>query len=303
MEQLNYHHLLYFWTVVREGGIAAASRALHVGRPSISMQLKTLEAFIGSPLFTRRGRYLELTETGRLVYGYAEDIFQTGRELIDAVRGRATGRPLTFRVGIADVMAKLVAFQLLLPALDLDERVALECREDKPTRLFAELAVHQLDLVLSDIPLAPGIDVKAYNHVMGESTTTLFAAPELVRRLKRRLPRSLTNVPFLMPSKNTAIRRPIELWLEEEDLRPVIIGEFEDSALMKVFGQAGRGVFPAPTVVQEQICKKYDVQVLCQLESVRERFYAISPERKIRHPAVARIVENAKEGLFPRHAG
>ena len=298
MEWLNYHHLLYFWTVVREGGIAAASRKLHVGRPSISMQLKSLETFIGSPLFTRRGRYLELTETGKLVHGYADDIFKTGRELVDAVRGRATGRPLIFRVGIADVMAKLVAFQLLEPALDIDGPIALECREDEPTRLFAELAVHELDLVLSDIPLAPGLDVKAYNHVMGESTTTLFAAPGLARRLKRRFPGSLTGAPFLMPSRNAAIRRQLEHWLDAEDVHPVIIGEFEDSALMKVFGQAGRGVFPAPTVVREQICKKYGVRALGELEHVRECFYAISPERKIKHPAVARIVANAKEGLF-----
>ena len=303
MEWLNYHHLHYFWTVVREGGIAAASRKLHVGRPSISMQLKSLEVFIGSPLFTRRGRYLELTETGKLVHGYAEDIFQTGRELVDAVRGRATGRPLTFRVGVADVMAKLVAFKLLEPALDVDGRVALECREDEPTRLFAQLAVHELDLVLSDIPLAPGLGVKAYNHVMGESTTTLFAAPELARRLKRQFPRSLSGAPFLMPSKGAAIRRQLELWLEEEDVRPVVIGEFEDSALMKVFGQAGRGVFPAPTVVQEEITKKYGVRALGELEHVRERFYAISPERKISHPAVARIVEKAKEGIFRSSAG
>ena len=298
MEWLNYHHLLYFWTVVGEGGIAAASRKLHVGRPSISMQLKSLEAFIGSPLFTRRGRYLELTETGKLVHGYAEDIFHTGRELVDAVRGRVTGRPLTFRVGIADVMAKLVAFRLLEPALDVDEQVVLECREAEPTRLFAELAVHELDLVLSDIPLPPGLDVKAYNHAMGESTTTLFAAPELARRLKRGFPRSLSGTPFLMPSKKTAVRRRLELWLEQEDLHPVIVGEFEDSALMKVFGQAGCGVFPAPSVVREPICKKYGVRALGELEHVWERFYAISPERKIKHPAVARIVERAKAGIF-----
>jgi len=303
MEWLNYNHLHYFWVVVREGGIAAASRRLHVGRPAISMQLKSLEAFVGSPLFTRRGRYLALTETGKLVHGYAEDIFQTGNELIDAVRGRATGRPLTFRVGIVDVMAKLVAFQLLEPALEGDERIVLECREDEPKRLFAELAVQNLDLVLSDIPLAPGLDVKAYNHAMGESTTTLYAAPALARRLKRKFPHSLTGAPFLMPSKGAAIRRQLELWLEEEDVRPVIIGEFEDSALMKVFGQAGRGVFPAPTVVQEEITKKYGVRALGELDRVRERFYAISPERKIKHPAVARIVAHAKGEIFRATAG
>ncbi len=298
MEWLNYHHLHYFWTVVREGGIAAASRRLHVGRPSISMQLKSLEAFLGSPLFTRRGRYLELTETGKLVYGYAEDIFETGQQLVEAVRGRPTGRPLVLRVGIADVMTKRVAFRLLLPALDEAEQVTLECREDHPRRLFAELAVHELDLVLSDVPLAPGLDVKAYNHVMGESTITLFATPELARKVKPRFPRSLDEAPFLVPARNTAIRRSLDHWFEAEDVRPRIVGEFEDSALLKVFGQAGRGVFPAPSIVADEIVAQYGVRVVGEARSVRERFYAISPERKVKHPAVVRIIESAKAELF-----
>ncbi|MFT4513762.1 MAG: LysR family transcriptional activator of nhaA, partial [Planctomycetota bacterium] len=241
MEWLNYHHLLYFWTVAHEGGIAAASRKLGVGRPAISMQMKSLEGFIGSSLFTRRGKHLTLTETGEMVLRYADDIFHTGRELVDAVRGRPLGRPRRFRVGIADVMAKLVAFQLLLPAVDADEDTILECREDEPNRLFAELAVHELDLVLSDIPVAPGLDVRAYNHVMGESTTTLFATPAIARKLKSKFPSSLSGAPFLMPSKASAIRHSLEQWLQQKDLRPTVIGEFEDGALMKVFGQAGRG--------------------------------------------------------------
>ena len=298
MEWLNYHHLHYFWTVAREGGIAAASRKLHVGRPSISMQLKSLETFLGAPLFERRGRYLELTDTGQLVYGYAENIFQTGRELVDAVRGRPTGRPLTLRVGIADVMAKLVAFQMLQPALDFDDQLALECREDHPNQLFSQLALHELDLVLSDIALGPGIDVKAYNHLIGESTITLFAVPALARRLRRRYPDSLSGEPFLMPSTSSAIRRSLDLWLETHGLRPVIVGEFEDSALLKVFGQAGRGVFPAPTVVKQRVIQQYGVRALGEVDSVRERFYAISPERRIKHPAVAQIVQLAKERLF-----
>ncbi len=298
MEWLNYHHLLYFWMTVREGSIAGASRKLLVGRPSVSMQLKSLETFIGAPLLVRHGPRLELTDTGKMVYGYAEDIFQTGKELLEAVRGRPTGRPVTFRVGVADVMAKLVAFQLLLPALDFDEQMSLECREDHPQRLFADLAVHELDLVLSDIPLAPGIDVKAYNHVVGQSTTTLFAAPALAKQLRRGFPKSLDQQPLLMPSRHTAIRRALEIWFDEQGLRPTVVAQFEDSALLKVFGQAGRGVFPAPTVVKDQVCKQYGVRALGELDSVRERFYAISPERKIKHPAVACIVESAKSGLF-----
>lgn len=302
MEWLNYHHLFYFWTVAREGSVAAASRQLHVGRPAISMQLKSLEKFVGADLFRRRGRYLELTKTGELVLTYAEDIFSTGRELVDVLRGGPTGRPQRFRIGIADVMAKIVAFQLLLPALDADSQVLLECREDDPNRLFGQLAVHELDLVLSDIPLAPGLDVSAFNHVMGESTTTLFAAPDLARRLETGFPGSLGGEAFLMPSKAAAIRNSLQHWLDEQGLRPTVVAEFEDGALMKVFGQAGRGVFPGPTVVAEQICNTYGVVPVSELESVRERFYAISPERKIRHPGVARIVESAKHGIFATSA-
>ena len=298
MEWLNYHHLLYFWTVVQEGGIAAASRKLQIGRPAISMQVKSLEAFVGAPLFTRRGRHLALTETGKLVHAYAGEIFRTGRELVEAVRGRPVGRPLVLRVGIADVMAKLVAFRLLLPALDADRQTALECREEHPERLFAELAVHELDLVLSDIPLSPGLDVRAYNHVVGESTITLFAAPALAARLRRRFPRSLDGEPFLMPSRATSIRRSLDHWLEEQEVRPRVVGEFEDSALIKVFGQAGHGVFPAPTVVQDEVRRQYGVRPIGVLEGVRERYYAISPERRIKHPAVALIVERARRDLF-----
>ncbi len=298
MEWLNYHHLHYFWIVVQEGGIAAASRKLHVGRPSISMQLKQLETFVGSPLFHRRGRLLELTDTGRMVYSYAEEIFRTGRELVDAIRGRPTGRPLLLRVGIADVMAKLVSFQLLEPALEFDERVALECREDRPNRLFGDLAMHELDLVLSDVALPPGLDVRAYNHLMGESTVTLFAVPSLQRKLVKNFPASLDGAPFLMPSRDSATRTPLELWLEENDLHPEIVAEFEDSALLKTFGRAGYGVFPAPTVVREHIERQYAARAIGELETVKESFYAISPERRIKHPAVTRIVQSAREGLF-----
>lgn len=298
MEWLNYHHLYYFWTVVREGGITAASRVLHVGRPSISMQIKSLEAFVGAPLFERRGRKLEPTETGRLVFSYAEEIFSAGRELVDAVRGREVGRPLRFRVGIADVMAKLVAFRLLEPTLDGDPPIVLECSEDSPRKLFGELAVHQLDLVLSDVPLSPGLDVRAYNHLLGESTISLFAAPRLVEGLAADFPASLEGAPMLLPGAQAAIRRSLEQWLEATGVRPRVVARFEDSALLKVFGQAGRGVFPAPTVVAGEVEEQYGVVRIAELEEVRDRFYAISPERRIRHPAVALLVDRAKAALF-----
>lgn len=303
MEWLNYHHLLYFWTVVREGGIAAAGRKLAVGRSSISTQLKSLEGFVGSPLFIRNGRQLELTETGELVRRYADDIFQTGQELVDAIRGRPAGKPRTLRVGIVDVMAKWVAFQLLEPVLDLEDEVALYCREEEPNRLFAELAVHELDLVLSDVPVPPSLNLKAYNHAVGETTTTLFASPDLSRRLKPKFPESLSGTPLLMPSPNTAIRRALEFWLDEQDLHPTCIGEFQDSALMVVFGQAGRGVVPAPTIVKNEFARQYGLRAIGELEDVRQRFYVISPERKIKHPAVACIVDGARKRIRSRAPG
>lgn len=295
MEWLNYHHLLYFWTVVREGGIAAAGRKLGVGRSSISTQLKSLEGFVGSPLFDRNGRQLELTETGELVRRYADDIFQTGQELVEAIRGRPPGKPRTLRVGIVDVMAKWVAFQLLEAALDLEDEVALYCREEEPNRLFAELAVHELDLVLSDVPVPPSLNLKAYNHAVGETTTTLYASSELSRLLKPEFPGSLSGAPLLMPSPNTSIRRALEYWLDEHDLHPKRIGEFQDSALMVVFGQAGRGVVPAPTIVKDEFARQYGLRAIGELEEVHQRFYVISPERKIKHPAVACIVDSARK--------
>ncbi len=298
MEWLNYNHLHYFWTVVQEGSVAAASRKLMVGRPSISMQLKSLEASLGEQLFERHGRRLELTEAGKTVYGYADVIFETGRELLDAVHTRGGGNVKTLRVGIADVMAKLVTFQLLAPAMRGEDAVRLVCREDHPRQLFAALAVHELDLVLSDIPPSPGLDVKAYNHVLGESTASLFAAPSLAAKLRRGFPRSLDRAPFLMPSRDTAIRASLDLWLDQNEIRPEIVGEFDDSALLKVFGQAGFGVFPAPTAVEEEVRSRYGVRVLGELEKTRETFYAISPERRVKHPTVTRIIEHAKTALF-----
>lgn len=298
MEWLNYHHLYYFWLVVREGGITAASRVLHVGRPSISAQIKSLEAFVGTPLFERRGRSLEPTETGRMVFSYADEIFRTGQELLDAVRNREAGRPLSLRVGIADVMAKLVAFRLLEPTLESEPPVVLECREAEPRALFGELAVHRLDLVLSDVPLSPGLDVRAYNHLLGETTISLFGTPELVERYAEDFPRSLQGAPFLMPGELAAIRRSLQHWFESNEVHPRVVARFEDSALLKVFGQAGRGLFPAPTVVAREVEEQYGVVRLAELEEVRDRFYAISPERKIHQPAVALLVERAKAALF-----
>ena len=298
MDWLNYHHLQYFWTVAREGSIAAASRRLHVGRPAISMQVKSLEAFLGEPLFRRQGRRLELTETGRVVQGYADEIFQAGRDLVDAVRGGTVGRGQIVRVGVADALPKLVTFALLDGALDDEGGGRLAVVQAAPRELFAALAVHDLDLVLSDVPLTPGLDVRAHGVVVGESSVSLFAVERLAAQLTGELPDALHGAPMLLPSRESAVRSSLDRWFAERSIEPVAVAEFDDSALMKVFGQAGRGVFPAPTAVTADIADRFGARPLLELSDVTERFYAITPDRKLPHPVVQRIIATAEARLF-----
>ncbi|MBB01410.1 MAG: LysR family transcriptional regulator [Planctomyces sp.] len=295
-QDLNYQQLLAFWTVSQEGTIAAASRRLLVSRPAVSMQVKALETTLGVPLFTRHGPRLQLTDAGQLVRGYADTIFDTGRELLEALHGQETGRPTLFRVGIADVMSKLVAFQLLESVLvEQDRPVRLICHEDSPRRLFAALAVHDLDLVLSDIPLLPGIDVKAFHHTLGTSPTTIFGA-DAFAPLAAGFPASLDGAPFLLPSKESAIRGGLEAWFDQCGVRPRVVAEFDDSALLKVFGQAGHGLFSAPSTVADHVRRRYDVQAI-GVAPVNETFYAVSPERRVKHPVVAQLIRHAQARL------
>jgi len=298
MEWLNYHHLLYFWTVVREGGVSAASKRLRLAQPTVSEQLKALEEALGEKLFDRVGRRLELTEAGRVVYRYADEIFTLGRELQDTLKGRPTGRVRQLVVGITDAMPKRIAYRLLEPVLRLPEPVRLVCGEDKPERLLAELSLHGLDLVLSDAPVGAGSPVRAYNHPLGESTVSFFATPRRAAALRKDFPHSLDGTPLLVPAEATALRRPLDRWLDEQGLRPVIAGEFQDSALMKAFGQAGAGAFPGPTVIAEEICAHYGVETVGTVDALRERFYAITIERRITHPAVVAITRAARAELF-----
>ncbi len=247
MQWLNYHHLLYFWVVAKEGTIAAACKELNLAQPTISAQLRALERSLGEKLFTRVGRNLALTETGRVVYRYADEIFSLGRDLLDTVQGRPTGRPLRFNVGVADVLPKLVAYRLLEPALHLPEQVQLVCHEGSPPELLTRLAVYELDLVLSDSPIGPDVKVRAYNHLLGVCCVSIFVTKELASKYRRRFPKALDGAPFIIPTANTALRRAMEHWFDFEDIRPSVFGEFEDSALLKVFGQAGVGLFAAPT--------------------------------------------------------
>jgi len=298
MEWLNYHHLLYFWVVAREGSIAKATQQLRLAQPTISGQIRTLEDHLGEKLFQRQGRNLVLTEMGRVVYRYADEIFGLGRELLDVVKGRPTGQPVRFVVGVADVVPKMIAHKLLEPALAMPESVRIVCLEDRTERLLAELAVHGLDLVISDAPIGPHVKVRAFNHLLGECPVSVFAPAALAASHRRRFPKSLDGAPMLLPSENTSLRRSLDQWFETEGIRPKVVAEFEDSALLKVFGQAGHGLFPAPAAMEKEVQAQYGVRAVGRIEAVRERFYAISVERKLKHPAVLAITEAARSTIF-----
>ena len=296
MEWLNYHHLLYFWTCVREGGVARAAARLRLSPQTVSGQIKALEESLGEPLLQRRGRSLELTETGRVVHRYAEEIFTLGRELQDTVRQREGGAPLLLRVGVAQTLPKLAVHQLLAPAFALKEPVRLSVADGEPDRLLARLALHELDLVLSDGPIPPGSPVRAFNHLLGESAVGLFGTAALHKVHARGFPRSLEGAPLLLPQPGTALRRSIDSWLEQRGLRPRLAAEIEDSALLKTFGEQGAGLFPAPLSVEAEVVRKYGVRLVGRLEGVTEKWWALSGERRLRLPAVVAIRDAARAG-------
>ena len=295
---LNYHHLLYFWVVAKRGTITAACEELRLAQPTISAQLRALEKDLGHKLFRRVGRNLVLTDSGRIVYRHAQEIFPVGQDLIDTLEGRPTGAAVLLRVGVTDVFPKLLAYRFLAPALNLPEPVRIVCYEGKPGVLLGQLAAHELDLVLSESPIGPEVQIRAFHHQLGECGVSIFATKSLAVTYRRRFPRSLDGAPFLLPTDNTTRRRSLDHWFTTKGLRPLIVGEFEDSALLKAFGQAGTGLFAAPTVIEKETQKQYGVRVVGRLETVREQFYAISLERKLKHSAVVSIVEQAHRGLF-----
>src|SRR5438552_5904288 len=302
MEWLNYHHLLYFWTVARKGSIARACEDLRLAQPTISGQLRALEENLGQELFSKVGRRLVLTEVGQMVYGYADEIFTLGRELTDVLKGRPRGRPMRLVVGISDVIPKLIAYRVLQPALRLADDVQLICHEDNPERLLLGLSAHELDLVLTDTPAQPTIRVRVFSHLLGVSGITLFARPAVARQYRKDFPQSLDGAPFLLPMENSASRRVLDQWFEASGIRPRVVGVFQDAALLSVFGQAGAGIFAAPTAIENEVKKYYQVVPVRRLDSAAEEFYAISIERKIKHPAVVAISETARLSLFA-HSG
>jgi LysR family transcriptional regulator, transcriptional activator of nhaA len=295
VDRLNYHHLRYFWTVAKHGGVTQASKVLHLAHPTISGQIHRLEAVLGAKLFTRKGRGLVLTETGRVVFRYADEIFALGAELVDTVDGQASGPPVRLVVGVADVLARSLVHRMLAPAFQLADKVRVICRESRsPEGFLGELAVHAIDVVLSDTPAGPGTPIKLFNHPLGECGTSLLAAPALARACRKGFPRSLDGVPVLLPRADSTLRRALDEWFAARAIRPEVIAELDDAALASGLGEAGLGVFAAPDVCEAELRRRYRVERVGRLPGLRQRFYAISVERKLRHPGVVAICEVAR---------
>ncbi len=297
MTWLNYNHLYYFWIVAREGGIAKAADELLVSQPTISVQLKELESALGHKLFDRSGRGLQLTDAGRIAFNYANEMFTLSQEMTNALEHQPAGRPLKLSVGILDSIPKPLVSQLLQPATQLPQAVRLICREDKADRLLADLAARRTDMVLSDAPIGTAAQVQAFNHLLGESGVSFFASDNLVRRLKPAFPKSLDGAPVLLPTDHTQMRRAVNAWFDSKRVHPVVAGEFDDSALMYWFGQSGAGVFPAPAVMEPRFRRQPGVRLLGRAEGITERFYAITVEAKLKHPAVLAVCEAARKTL------
>lgn len=299
---MNLKHLQYFWKVAKLGSVVAASEDLHITPQTISGQIQLLEQDLGSELFRRQGRKLELTEAGRLALGYAEEIFSLESELAQMIKLHPQARPLEFRVGVADAMPKSLVYRLLAPAVQLPDPVNIICREWKLDSLLSELAVHRLDLVLADTSIPPSIEVRAYSHRLGESALSFFARADLAARGRGAFPDCLDGMPMLLPGEDSASRAKLLRWLDRQKLRPRFTAEFDDSSLMAAFGQAGVGVFVAPTTLEEEIERQHGVITLGRTEEVVAEYFAISVERRLTHPCVLAITRAARDGLFGDNA-
>jgi LysR family transcriptional activator of nhaA len=294
---LNYQHLFYLWTVAREGGVSVAAKKLRLSQPTVSGQVHALEHALGVKLLERSGRKLVLTDAGRTAMRYSEVIFGQGRDLVEALAGRGESKPVLFTVGVVEALPKIVAYRVLAPVLAVESGLRLSCREDKPERLLGELASGDIDVVISDSPAPSGSRVHAYNHALGDSGVTFFAGPAVAKSLRRGFPGSLDGVAVLLPSESASVRRPLDRWFERNGVRPRVAAEFEDSALMKMFGAAGVGVFMGPSAFAADISRRYEVVAVGSTEDVREHVYAISLERRLKHPAVLAITLAAKAAL------
>ncbi len=294
MEWLNYHHLRYFWTVAKEGSLARAAAKLHVSQPSISQQIRELETALGEKLFRREGRNNVLTDAGQLAFRYSDEIFALGRELLNAVKQRPGAKTLRLYVGVADSLPKLITNEILKPVFELPQTVHIVCREGKMEDLLAQLVAHRLDIVLADEPASSSTNFKTFNHPLGETGTTFCAEAQLAARLRKNFPRSLHEAPALLPTENTRLRRELETWFRDQKIRPRIVAEFEDLALMKVMASEGRGFIALPTWAVTDAREHYHFQPIGKTEKCRVQFHAITAERRIAHPAVAQITSQAR---------
>jgi LysR family transcriptional activator of nhaA len=299
MEWLNYHHLRYFWVVAKEGSLKKAAEKLHVSQPSMSEQIKELEEALGEALFRRSGRSNVLTDAGQIAFRYAEEIFSRGAELANAIKQRPGVQSLRLHVGVADAVPKLVTNEILKPVLAMPQTVHVICREGKMEDLLAQLAAHQLDIVLSDEPPSSSVKFRVFSQLLGESGITFCAAGKLAESLRKGFPESLHNAPALLPAENTAMRRSLEKWFREKQIHPRVIAEFEDGALMKVMGAEGKGFIPVPTVVLHEALTRYRFKVIGASENCRDQFYAITAERRITHPAVV-LMTRSSQNLLAR---
>lgn len=293
MEWLNYHHLRYFYVVAKEGSLARAAAKLNVSQPSISEQIRELEGALGEKLFRRAGRNNQLTDAGQLVFNYAEGIFTLGRELMSAVKQRPGARRLRLNVGVADSFPKLVTNEILNPVFAMSQAVHVVCREGKMEDLLAQLAAHRLDLVLSDEPAPSSTNFKVFSHALGECSVTLCAEAKLAARLKPGFPKSLNDAPALLPAENTTLRRSLEAWFRAQNVKPNVVAEFDDLALMKVMAAEGRGFIALPTVAMKDAVSRYHFRSIGQATTCRVQFYAITAERRIVHPAVQLVAKSA----------
>ena len=295
MEWLNYHHLRYFWTVAKEGGLRAAGEKLHVSQPSISAQIRELEEALGEKLFRRQGRANVLTEAGQIALRYADEIFNLGHELTNAVKQRPSAQAIRLHVGVADAVPKLVTNEILKPVFEMSQQVHVICREAKAGELIAHLAAHRLDIVLADEPASSSHQGRVFNHHLGESGVTFCAERQLAKQLRRGFPKSLNDAPALLPAETTALRRALEKWFQATGIRPRVVADFDDAALMKVVAAEGKGFVAISTIVVAEATARYGLHVVGATERCRDNVYAITAERRISHPAVTLITEGARK--------
>jgi len=300
MSALNYKHLHYFWVVAKAGGITRASDRLHLTPQTVSGQISFFEDILGYQLFNRIGHRLELSDAGRAIFGYADKIFALGEELEGILSHPTAGRPPLFRVGVSDAVPKSIAYRLLEPAVRMADPPFIVCQEGKLAALLAELAIQRQDIVIADSPIPPNLSVKGFSHLLGESAMTFFASEKLACQQTGSFPLCMDGAPMLLPGKDAAVRPRLDQWLEKQQINPKYVGEFDDGALLKAFGQVGVGVFAAPSVIAKEVCQQYGVVVIGQTSEITEYFYAISTERRLTHPAVMAISSAARQELFLR---